>query len=144
MDNKVCFIIEDLLPLYNEKLLSEETTKWVEDHLKECRHCEELMSLSKEPLSKGKVEPTINSDAMFKKINRKISIYQIIFVALSFFFAIKTSMVNNSFGFILWYAVLGTITYLFYKDMKITFVISFIPIFIWSFIDSMGSFFRAA
>ncbi|MEI2401072.1 hypothetical protein, partial [Paenibacillus phytohabitans] len=74
----------------------------------------------------------VQHDKMITNIKRRLALYQLIFVGLSFFLAIQTSMLNDSFGFILWYTVLGLLTYLFYKDMKIVFYISFIPIFIWS------------
>ena len=38
-----CQIIKDLLPLYQEDLLSEESKTFVEDHLKTCRECENLL-----------------------------------------------------------------------------------------------------
>ena len=42
MDKPVRSIIEDLLPLYHEGLLSEETTQWLEEQVK---GDEELQSL---------------------------------------------------------------------------------------------------
>ncbi|WP_308749653.1 zf-HC2 domain-containing protein [uncultured Anaerococcus sp.] len=38
-----CEIIKDLLPLYQEDLLSEESKTFVEDHLKTCPECENLL-----------------------------------------------------------------------------------------------------
>lgn len=38
-----CEIIKDLLPLYEENLLSEESKTFVEDHLKSCPECENLL-----------------------------------------------------------------------------------------------------
>lgn len=38
-----CQIIKDLLPLYQEDLLSEESKTFVEDHLKTCPECENLL-----------------------------------------------------------------------------------------------------
>lgn len=38
-----CQIIKDLLPLYQEYLLSEESKTFVEDHLKTCPECENLL-----------------------------------------------------------------------------------------------------
>ena len=38
-----CEIIKDLLPLYEENLLSEESKTFVEDHLKTCPDCENLL-----------------------------------------------------------------------------------------------------
>lgn len=133
MSNHTRSIIEDLLPLYHEGLLSEETTKWFEEQVSQNEEYQKLVDRTGEPLLKEEIEPTIEHEKMMKSIHRKLALYQIIFVGLSFFLAIRTSLLNDSFGFILWYAVLGVLTYMFYKDMKIVFYISFIPIFIWSF-----------
>ncbi|MCR2821191.1 zf-HC2 domain-containing protein [Lederbergia panacisoli] len=133
--NKDCVIVEDLLPLYNEGLLQDETTEWVEAHLEHCESCRELALLSKEPIEKENIHSTIDSENMIKKINLKLSIYQIIFIAISFIFAIKTSLLHESFGFILTYPILGLITYLFYRRFLIVAVIAFLPNFIWSLID---------
>lgn len=138
--NRDCFIAEDLLPLYNEGLLQDETDSWLEEHLKNCRQCSELADLSKEPLEKEIIDPTVDHDKMMGKIKLKLSIYQIIFVGISFFFAIKTSLLNESFGFILSYAVLGFITYLFYKSFWIVSAIAFLPVFLWSIVNSISDF----
>ena len=38
-----CSMIEDLLPLYVENLVSEETKKQIEEHLKQCNKCSTLL-----------------------------------------------------------------------------------------------------
>lgn len=86
--NKDCPIVEDLLPLYNEELLQDETAKWVKAHLENCESCRELARLSKEPIEKEPIPSTIDPESMMKNIQLKLSIYQIIFVAISFIFAI--------------------------------------------------------
>lgn len=139
-----CFIVKDLLPLYNENLLSDETTEWVNEHIKTCKECNSLVEASSLELNTEPIENTMNQELMFKKINRKLSMYQIIFVALSFFIAINTSLLSESFGFILWYPVLGAITYLFYKDIRLVFLLAFIPIFIWSFSSNILDYFNSS
>ncbi len=125
-------IIEDLLPLYEEGLLSEETAVWLKGELQQNEDLKELVELSGKDLPKTEIESPVDTNKMFQHINRRLSLYQIIFVGLSFLLAIHTSILNNSFGFILWYTVLGSITFLFYKDLKIVFYIAFLPIFFWS------------
>lgn len=128
------YIIQDLLPLYEEGLLSNETKEWLEDQFEENQEYKSLLTKLQKPLDKGEI-PEITEferEKMFKKIHRKLSIYQFIFVAISFVLAIQTALLNDSFGFILWYTVLGFVIYLFYSDMKKVFLLSFVPIFIWS------------
>lgn len=140
MDKPVRSIIEDLLPLYHEGLLSEETTQWLEEQVKGDEELQSLVAQTSRPLEKVRIESTVEHDQMMRKIKRKLSVYQLIFMAISFFLAINTSMLNESFGFVLWYAVLGVLGYLFYKDMKIVFLISFTPIFIWSLGSNIGDY----
>lgn len=135
-------IVEDLLPLYEEGLIRVETRRWIEEQLKKDEELKKLAQSLQSPLEKEEV-PKIDEakqDKTFKSIQRKLSLYQIIFVAVSFVLAIRTSLLNESFGFILWYTILGFVIYLFYTDMKIVFYLSFIPIFLWSIIDGISTF----
>ena len=88
--SKDCKIIKDLLPSYIDKLTSDETNIFIEDHLKECNSCTESfenMSSNNEDnennsLSRKKVK-------IFKKINHKMRILQaIIILIVLIFFAI--------------------------------------------------------
>lgn len=38
-----CKIIEDLIPLYFDKVCSEESSKMIEDHIRECAHCSQIL-----------------------------------------------------------------------------------------------------
>lgn len=129
---KNCFIVEDLLPLYHEDLLSDETEIWMKDHLEKCPQCSKLERQAEIPMTEEKIPSPINHEKMMTKINLKISLYQMIFIGISFFLALNTALLNDSFGFILSYAVLGLVIYLFYKSFLLTSVIAFLPIFIWS------------
>ncbi|WP_246569961.1 hypothetical protein [Lentibacillus saliphilus] len=134
MDKYVRSIVEDLLPLYTEDLLQDSTKAWVDEQLKEDTELRDQLTQAETPLiDQEEQDSTVDYAKMIQKTNRKLALYQLIFVALSFFLAIKTSLLNGSFEFILWYTLLGFLTYVFYKDMKIVFYMSFIPIFIWSF-----------
>lgn len=46
--NNTCSLIEDLLPLYVENLVSEKSKKEIEDHLKKCDRCSEILKSIKE------------------------------------------------------------------------------------------------
>lgn len=62
-----CQIIKDLLPLYKEDLLSEESKNFVEDHLKTCSECENLLKEEFEIKS----ENTKPLDFVEKKIKKE-------------------------------------------------------------------------
>lgn len=142
MDKHTQYIVEDLLPLYQEELLSDETKAWLETQLENNPEWQTLAKGLEEPLEKEAV-PAITAteqDKMFKKINRKLAVYQVIFVIISLILAFQTSIWNDSFGFILWYTVLGFVIYLFYSKMKIVFLFSFVPIFIWSMFEGFSDY----
>lgn len=141
-DNQTKHIIEDLLPLYEEGLLSAETTAWLEEQAKNNIEYAKLLELSSQALPNTVIKSSVDSTKMFQQINRKLAMYQIIFVALSFLLAINTSLLNESFGFVLWYAVLGVVSFLFYKDFKIVFYLSFLPIFFWSVGTNINDYFN--
>ncbi len=42
-----CYIISDLLPLYQDDVLSEQTKKDIDKHLNECEHCKKKMDAMK-------------------------------------------------------------------------------------------------
>lgn len=132
---KYCPIIEDLLPLYEEGLLQEETKLWVEDHIKNCEQCADLVELSEMPLKKESLPNPVDHEKMMSKITFKLSIYQLILVGISFFLAIRTVILQESFGYILAYTILGLITYLFYKNVYVVILISFVPVFIWHLVE---------
>ncbi|MEC3609553.1 hypothetical protein [Bacillus glycinifermentans] len=123
MEDKMRYIIRDLLPLYREGLLSEETEEWFEEQVKNNPEYKKLVT---------------ETPPQKKSIDRRLSLYQILFTAISFFLALKMSLLNGSFGFILWYAVLGLLIYLFYRNVRIVFLFSFVPIFIWGITDSLA------
>ena len=39
-----CKVIEDMLPMYYDKVCSEESAALVEEHLKSCTHCSQMLS----------------------------------------------------------------------------------------------------
>ncbi|MCY8543080.1 hypothetical protein P9D59_03305 [Bacillus haynesii] len=138
MKDKERIIFKDLLPLYHEGLLSKETAEWIEEAAENDKELHRLLKMTEAELPKEHIESSVHESQMFKKINRKLSLYQLMFTAISFFLAIHTSLLNESFGFILWYAVLGLAVYLFYRDMKLVILLSFAPIFIWGMGDILA------
>ena len=119
-----CSIVEDLLPLYNKRALQAATTQFVEQHLANCEHCRQL----------GTANQLTNNHFPMK---RTISFFHIIFIVLSFMFAINSSLLGNQKSFVVSYAVFGCLTYFFYKNIWIVFTISFVPVFVWAIINNI-------
>lgn len=79
MKNKLsCEIIKDLLPLYVDKLVSEETKNAVDEHIEECEGCNSILE-DIMPTEKDNYEDNIKQVDCLKKIRKKAkkeSLYQ--------------------------------------------------------------------
>lgn len=73
-----CNIVKDLLPLYKENLLSDESKKFVEEHLKSCSECENLLKDQIEIESKN----TKPLDFVEKRIKKESRYFTLAVVAL--------------------------------------------------------------
>ncbi len=67
-----CKIVRDLLPLYAENMVSEETAEFVKEHLANCPACaEELAALQKDDLKEATPE-NISTAAPLKTLKKKL------------------------------------------------------------------------
>ena len=75
---KNCNIIKDLIPLYKEDLLSDESKIFVEEHLKTCRDCENLLK------DQMKIENTETKplDFVEKRIKKETRYFTLAVIAL--------------------------------------------------------------
>ena len=119
-----CSVIEDLLPLYVKYDLQIDTMRFIENHVVICEHCQQLIRLHS--------TSTQNSVK-----NGTLAFFHLIFIVLSFMFALNSSLLGNHLGFIGSYALFGCLTYLFYKNVWLVFIISFTPVFIWAIISNV-------
>lgn len=78
MENK-CKIVQDLLPTYIESLTSDESTKFIEEHLNSCNDCKKICDNMKESLEKEDIENT-EIIKKIKKYKRRIKLIKTIFV----------------------------------------------------------------
>ncbi|MCM3512492.1 zf-HC2 domain-containing protein [Carnobacterium inhibens] len=142
--NKDCAILQDLLPLYEEKLLHPETEDFIEEHLKSCQECRHIAKNSHIPLP-AEVKPGEPSKKMIQKITLRLTTIQIFFVTIAFVLALGTTVMNNSSGFILSYTILGAVTYLFYRSALVAVLLAVVPTFIWNCLiymtHSLGKFY---
>lgn len=87
MKNKLdCCVVEDLLPLYNEDLVSEKTKKQVEEHLNSCSSCHKKWESMQENVQNS--FDTDQKDIDYLKTIRKKTKHQKIFVSLFSIFTI--------------------------------------------------------
>ncbi|MFJ7737255.1 zf-HC2 domain-containing protein [Lysinibacillus sp. NPDC097287] len=121
-----CSIVEDLLPLYLKRVLQSDTVRFIENHIASCECCQQLISAQPTPSQK-------------RPMKRTLTFFHLIFIVLSFMFALNSSLLGNNFSFIVSYAIFGCLTYLFYINIWIVFVISFTPVFVWAIIDNFNT-----
>lgn len=95
MKNKEnCEIIKDLLPNYIDDLASEETKKFVEEHLKNCKECNKVFENMKADIEKEKQK--IKKEVKYaKKYNRKIKTL-IFIIVLIFLVIFSLTFVRNA------------------------------------------------
>jgi len=121
-----CSIVEDLLPLYKKQALQATTVQFVEQHLATCEHCQQLAT-SKQSLGYHLLP------------KRTITFFHLVFIVLSFMFAINSSLLGHQTSFAICYAIFGCLTYFFYKNIWIVFAISSIPVFVWAIINNINN-----
>ena len=125
MSKLKCSIVEDLMPLYIEDLLSEETKKEIELHLDECEDCKEVYDELKEDVNLGyekKIDlkedeyeelKTDTLDSMKNYLN-KIKYILIIF---SMAVSVGISILGNGFlSTIPWIIIIPFVLGLLYKE----------------------------
>ena len=107
MRNKDCKVVQDLLPNYIEKLTSEETNKFIEEHLQECPECKAMLESMKAEIKINtakqddrEVEYIKKFNVKFKKVEYKLfvliyTILVIIMVGTLGFFGRKYIILKN-------------------------------------------------
>ncbi len=138
--NTNCAVTQDLLPLYEEELLHPDTQRFVEEHLQSCQECRHIAEQS-QILLPAQVRPHGASKNMIRNITVKLTTIQIFFVAIAFILAMSTTVMNDNSGFILTYAILGAVTYLFYRSVLVTVLLAGVPNFLWNCLIYMTNWF---
>ena len=97
--SKQCKIVQDLLPLYVDKVSSDESNELIEAHLKECDECNKVLNILK---NEEKVSNVDEKDAIkrfnkkLKRKNLKIIIITILIIILVTFLGWRLLYVNET------------------------------------------------
>lgn len=77
--NKVlpCYVVSDLLPSYQDDILSEETKKDIDKHLSECEDCKKKLAAMKMQIDVQSTEVELKSNPL-----KKVKFYQKMLTAL--------------------------------------------------------------
>ncbi len=97
-----CEVIQDLLPLYVEKIASEKSEELIEEHFIECENCKKKYTEMKtpEPQLELKQEPAENFQKYIQKKKRK-TVWKVILIVLG---AVAASMTAEA---IVWMGIFG-------------------------------------
>ncbi len=98
-EKKECKLVQDLLPNYIEKVTSEDTNQYMEEHLQSCVECEKVYTSMKEEMKAETLEVDKTVDCM-KKVNQKIKIAKIalgsiVIIILSIILAFWANTLRN-------------------------------------------------
>lgn len=108
-NNRYCSMIEDLLPLYVEDLISEDTKKEIETHLKNCNKCSEILKtiqqdevfdIEKTMQENSDIETKEKEIKCIKNIKRKIGLKIIISIAITCIVLLVGINLWNTYRFI--------------------------------------------
>ena len=92
MKEKVeCKVVQDLLPNHIEKLTSEETNKYIEEHLKTCEECKNVLKNMKKEIKINEEKINKREVKYIKKYNNKIKILTGIILTIFIIFTILTA-----------------------------------------------------
>lgn len=84
MSDKNCNIIKDLLPLYIDGVASEETGKFVENHIAGCKECAKELELLKEDIpTKERIDENMEEIKPIIKIKKQIRKKQVFIAGIS-------------------------------------------------------------
>ena len=84
--SKECSLVKDLLPLYIENMVSEETASFIEEHLTTCPNCKELLNLLKvenDEIDTDLNNSTSNDKLILKKVKSKLTKKTILTIVIS-------------------------------------------------------------
>ena len=91
---KNCNIVQDLLPNYIEKLTSEETNTFIEEHLNECDNCKNIYESMKKDYKIENEKRDRREVEYIKKYNKKMKVWKkILLIALVIFAVYACSVI---------------------------------------------------
>ena len=106
-DKKDCKIVQDLLPNYIETLTSEETNLFIEEHLKECKECQNILENMQNEIKINKEKRDGREVDYIKKYNKKMKLWKKILLMILGLVIIYALSVGYKYNIGL-YATLGS------------------------------------
>ena len=79
-----CYIVEDLLPLYLEKMVSDETYETIKVHLNSCENCKKKYDIMKT----GELNINLTKENNFKSYRNQLLIFLVVGIILQIIFSL--------------------------------------------------------
>ena len=87
-EKRDCKIVQDLLPNYIDKLTNEETNRYIEEHLKECMDCKNVLENMQKDIKVNNIKRDGREVKYIKKYNKKLKILRNILLIIVVVFLI--------------------------------------------------------
>lgn len=89
MSNKECSIVKDLLPLYIDHVVSQDTENFVKEHLEQCESCKKEYDLLLQEITlSSNIDLQKENIEILSKIKKKIKMKKILISIISILFTI--------------------------------------------------------
>ena len=75
-EKKECKVVQDLLPNYIEGLTTKETNEFIEEHLKDCIECQNVLKNMEDKLTLNKQKRDGREVDYIKKYSKKLKIWK--------------------------------------------------------------------
>ena len=73
MKNRECSIVRDILPLYVDNVVSEDTKQFIEEHISQCHECKKELELSQRVIPTEEIHQERSNDAeVIKKVKKRL------------------------------------------------------------------------
>ena len=119
--NDECKLIQDLLPNYIEKLTSEETNTYIENHIKDCKDCTKILKDMGEEVTLDKIDEMKKVDYLKKIKFRNRTIIVILLAILLILSAIFSCLIVGLFLIIFIIANCSKVQSLYSNSFKLLF-----------------------
>lgn len=83
-EKKDCKIVQDLLPNYIDKLTSNETNQYIEEHINDCKDCKKILDVMQKDIQIEEKKLEKKKVKYIKKYNRRLKILKISLLSIVF------------------------------------------------------------
>lgn len=118
--NKECAIVQDLIPLVNDGVASQESQEFVLKHCKHCQECQKMLDI-----------PFYNEESLNQKWYKKLKMTSVVFLILFVLLTCSFHGTRSQFQNFIFMPIIGCLGYwLFHKRVYFIYLLIFISSFL--------------